>query len=69
MIESLPSITVPTLILVGSRDTAFLGAASYLAAKIPGATQIVIEGAGHLSNVDEPAEFNKQLLAFLSRLG
>ena len=68
VIESLPSITVPTLVLVGSRDTPFLGAASYLAAKIPAAKHVLIDGAGHLSNLDAPAEFNAAILAFLAGL-
>jgi pimeloyl-ACP methyl ester carboxylesterase len=68
VIESLPSIAVPTLVLVGSRDTAFLGAASYLTAKITGAAQVIIEDAGHMSNIDAPAEFNKQVLSFLSSI-
>ena len=69
VIESLPAIAVPTLVLVGSRDQPFLGAANYLAAKIPGAVQVVIEGAGHVSNVDEPAQFNQQVASFLARVG
>jgi pimeloyl-ACP methyl ester carboxylesterase len=68
VIESLPAITVPTLVLVGSRDTPFLGAASYLAAKIPGAKHVLIDGAGHLSNLDAPGEFNREVLAFLAGL-
>lgn len=69
VIESLPSIAVPTLVVVGSRDKPFLGAASYMATKIPGARQVVINDAGHVSNVDAPAEFNAAVLEFLGSLG
>jgi pimeloyl-ACP methyl ester carboxylesterase len=68
VIESLPSITVPALVVVGSRDTAFLGAADYMAAKIPGARKVLIDDAGHVSNRDAPAEFNQAVLAFLDGL-
>jgi pimeloyl-ACP methyl ester carboxylesterase len=66
---SLPSITVPTLVLVGARDKPFLGAADYMAAKIPGATRAVIPDAGHASNIDQPELFNEQVLAFLQQPG
>jgi pimeloyl-ACP methyl ester carboxylesterase len=67
VMASLPSITVPTLVLVGARDQPFLGAAEYMAAKIPGATLAVIPGAGHASNIDQPELFNEQVLAFLQQ--
>jgi pimeloyl-ACP methyl ester carboxylesterase len=62
---SLPSIAVPTLVVVGSEDTAFLAAADVMVAKIPGATKAVIEGAGHASNVDQPEAFNRAVNEFL----
>ena len=37
VIESLPDIKVPSLIVVGADDTPFLAASDYMAAKIPGA--------------------------------
>src|SRR4030095_15363890 len=57
--DSLPTIAVPTLVLVGAEDRHFLGAADYMAAKIPGARKIVIPGAGHAANLDQPAAFNR----------
>lgn len=36
IIESLDSISVPTLVLVGEKDQPFLGATDYMAKKIPG---------------------------------
>lgn len=69
VIGSLPSITVPALVLVGARDQPFLAAAEYMAAKIPGATYAVIPDAGHASNIDQPDAFNREVLAFLQRPG
>jgi len=68
VIESLPSVDVPVLVLVGADDGPFLGAAKYAAAKIPGAEHVVIPDAGHASNVDQPELFNRYVLAFLGRL-
>lgn len=68
VIESLPSVDVPTLVLVGGGDTAFLGAANYLAAKVRGATLVTIPDAGHVANRDQPAAFNEAVTAFLAGL-
>jgi pimeloyl-ACP methyl ester carboxylesterase len=68
VIDSLPSIVVPTLVVVGARDTAFLAPADYMAGKIPGAVRVVLDGAGHASNVDRPEAFNQAVLEFLEGL-
>jgi pimeloyl-ACP methyl ester carboxylesterase len=63
--EDLPSIAVPTLILVGDQDLPFVDGTAYMEAKIPGAQRVVVEGATHGVNVDEPAIVNDALAAFL----
>lgn len=68
LIRSLPTIAVPTLVVVGGEDTNFLAATDYMAAKIPNATKVVIEGAGHAANLDKPEAFNHAVEAFLARL-
>ncbi|MCC6418913.1 MAG: alpha/beta fold hydrolase [Gemmataceae bacterium] len=68
VIESLEKIAVPTLVLVGENDTPFIGAAEYMAAKIPGARKVVIPGAGHAANIDQPAAFNAAVEEFLASL-
>lgn len=68
LIESLPQIAVPTLVLVGSEDKNFLAAADYMAAKIRGAQKAVIPGAGHAANLDQPSAFNAAVDAFLGSL-
>ena len=68
VINSLPTIAVPALVVVGANDTPFLAASDYMAAKIPGARKVVIEGAGHAANIDQPAAFNAAVVEFLAGL-
>jgi pimeloyl-ACP methyl ester carboxylesterase len=68
VIQSLDSIKVPTLVLVGSNDTNFLAATDYMAAKIKGSTKVVIPDAGHAANLHQPARFNQAVEAFLAKL-
>ncbi|MGZ5876393.1 MAG: alpha/beta fold hydrolase [Bradyrhizobium sp.] len=65
VIESLPDIKVPSLVVVGADDTPFLAASDYMAAKIPGAKKVVIPGAGHAVNIDQPRAFVDAVLPFL----
>jgi pimeloyl-ACP methyl ester carboxylesterase len=69
VIDGLPWITVPALIVVGEHDAHFLAAADYMTAKLPTARKAVIPGAGHAANVDRPEQVNAELLAFLDKLG
>ena len=69
VISSLPSIAVPSLVVVGANDTPFLAASDYMAGKIPGARKAVIENAGHAANIDQPAAFNAAVLGFLRQTG
>ena len=69
VIDALPGITVPALVLVGARDKDSLGAAEYLAAKLPRAGHAVIPEAGHVCNADQPDLFSQQVLAFLDQPG
>lgn len=68
IIDSLPDIRVPTLVIVGDQDTPFLAPSEYMAKKIPGARLEVIAGAGHSSNLDQPETFNRVVRAFLDSL-
>jgi 3-oxoadipate enol-lactonase len=52
--------------VVGGEDTLTPPATSReLARRIPGARMTVIEGAGHLSNIEQPEAFNRAVLGFL----
>jgi pimeloyl-ACP methyl ester carboxylesterase len=68
LIDSLPGITAPTLVLVGAEDKNFLGAADYMTGKIPSARKMVIQAAGHAANLDQPEAFNRALGDFLEGL-
>jgi pimeloyl-ACP methyl ester carboxylesterase len=68
VIESLPDIRVPSLVMVGADDTPFLAASDYMAAKIPGAQKVVIPAAGHAVNIDQPQAFIEAVLPFLENL-
>lgn len=68
VIETLPLITVPSLVVVGADDTPFLAASDYMAAKIPGAQKVVIPAAGHAVNIDQPQAFIDAVTPFLAAL-
>jgi pimeloyl-ACP methyl ester carboxylesterase len=68
VIDGLPGIAAPTLVVVGEDDAPFLGAADYMAAKIPGARKVVIPAAGHAPNVSQPELFNAEVTRFLAEL-
>jgi pimeloyl-ACP methyl ester carboxylesterase len=68
VMEVLPEIRVPALVVVGADDTPFLAASDYMAAKIPGARKAVIPAAGHAVNIDQPQAFIEAVLPFLDAL-
>jgi pimeloyl-ACP methyl ester carboxylesterase len=68
VMQSLPTIKVPALIVVGADDTPFLAASDYMAAKIPGAKKVIIPAAGHAVNIDQPQAFLEAVLPFLDSL-
>ena len=64
----LPTIDVPTLVIVGTEDKVLPPSESRaLAASIRGAELTLIEHAGHLSNIEEPEQFNALVGEFLDR--
>jgi len=69
VINSLPDVDKPTLVVVGANDTPFLAATDYMVAKIPGSQKVVVPNAGHSSNIDNPDDFNTALGSFLDQLG
>jgi pimeloyl-ACP methyl ester carboxylesterase len=64
VIDSLSAIRVPALVLWGEADEAFVKPGEYMAAKIPGARRVVIPGAGHAANLDQPDAFNAAVAEF-----
>ncbi|TKA66011.1 hypothetical protein B0A55_09276 [Friedmanniomyces simplex] len=69
VIESLPRIKVPALVVVGGDDKPFLAASEYMAKRIPGARKVVVPKAGHAVNLDQPLLFNDAVRTFLGSLG
>ncbi len=64
--NSLHKIEVPVLILVGNEDTVTPpAAAKFMHSKIIGSTLHTLEKSAHLSNIDNPVDFNKHLNDFL----
>jgi 3-oxoadipate enol-lactonase len=59
---------VPTLLLNGACDTARRRAmGEELKRTLPGAERALIADAGHLPNLDQPAEYNRCVLSFIER--
>ena len=65
----LASMAMPVHLVAGREDELTpVALHEQMQARMPGATLTVIEGAGHLSNVEQPEAFTHALSAFLSRL-
>jgi pimeloyl-ACP methyl ester carboxylesterase len=61
-LDMLAHVTVPTLVVVGSEDTFTpVNEARLMYQRIPDATLAVIQGAGHMPNLERPTEFNGAL--------
>jgi pimeloyl-ACP methyl ester carboxylesterase len=60
-------IAVPTLLVNGTRETAFQPLRDLAAREIPGVEIVDVEG-GHSINLDQPEAFNAAVLAFIARL-
>ncbi len=65
----LSAIAVPTLVIVGEQDQLSPpSVAEEMAGAIRGARVVVIPDAGHLSNMENPAAFNRAMVDFLDQL-
>lgn len=66
----LPGIQVPTLVICGEEDTLTpVEEARGMAESIPQGRLVVIESAGHLSNLEAPDAFNDALANYLDWVG
>jgi pimeloyl-ACP methyl ester carboxylesterase len=66
--DMLSALSLPTLILWGSRDRVVpLEHGAHMAQHIPGARLAIIRGAGHMPFYEKPNECNKIVLSFLRR--
>ena len=68
--STLNNITIPTLIICGREDVVTpLVQSELMHAAIRGSKLQVIDRAGHVSNLEQPLEFNSLLLRFLTDIG
>jgi 3-oxoadipate enol-lactonase len=64
----LKSLSVPALVCAGDRDSySTAEITAELAGCLPGPEVVVMDGVGHLPNLERPDAFNEDLLRFLSR--
>jgi pimeloyl-ACP methyl ester carboxylesterase len=64
--DMLAGVDVPTLLLYGDRDVrAPLNVATALHSAIPASSLVVMPGVGHVSSVEAPEVFNREVRAFL----
>jgi len=68
IMEELPGIACPALVIVGSEDKAFLRAADVMEAKLGNASAVVLPDQGHVANLEDPEGFNARVGAFLASL-
>jgi 3-oxoadipate enol-lactonase len=67
--KALGDITVPTLVLSGSKDkNAPAPMMAKMATYIPSSTYVELQGAGHLVNLERPKAFNATLDQFLKTI-
>jgi 3-oxoadipate enol-lactonase len=67
--DLLSKIDVPALVIVGSEDAVTPPSdAEAMRELIEGSRLVVVEGAGHVSNVERPEEFDRALVEFLEGL-
>ncbi|MFT4116072.1 alpha/beta fold hydrolase [Bradyrhizobium sp.] len=66
--EQFSRMTVPVLLAVGDEDTHCLETNLMLKATIPGAGLWIAPNTGHAINLEEPADFNREVDGFLSQV-
>jgi pimeloyl-ACP methyl ester carboxylesterase len=69
VIDELSEIDKPALVIVGEKDEPYLRASEVMEKRMPQARRVMIPGAGHVVNLDEPQAFDRAVLGFLEGLG
>lgn len=67
-LKNLQTITVPTSLIIGSRDDALLEPMRQISKVLSHCEYREINGAGHLPQIDRPADFHHELLKHLERV-
>jgi pimeloyl-ACP methyl ester carboxylesterase len=65
-LELLEQLTMPALVVAGDEDVpGFLAMSDVLARRLPAAERVLVPGAGHMVNMEQPARVNELLVRFL----
>ena len=65
--SAVATVKRPVLFMVGEKDGATPAAMRKLHEKLTGSRFVELQGAGHISNMDRPAEFTRAIRDFLGR--
>jgi len=68
ILDRLPAIRVPTLVICGENDDPFVGPSRRIHERVPGSELAMIPGAGHTPQMERTEAFNRVLTEFLSRV-
>ena len=63
--SAVATVTRPVLFIAGSKDGVTPAAMKDMSTRLQGSRYVELEGAGHISNLDRPAEFTKTVREFL----
>ena len=63
--DILPTINVPTTVLVGQQDKEFFKSTKYIADRIPNATFVIIKDCGHMLLQEQPEDCTSIILDWL----
>jgi pimeloyl-ACP methyl ester carboxylesterase len=66
-LADLAHILSPTLIVAGERDLILRGHTDAMAHAIPGAKEIIVQGASHIGPLEKPDQYNAMARSFLDK--
>jgi pimeloyl-ACP methyl ester carboxylesterase len=69
VMDQVAPVNLPVLVLSAVHDTLTpVKYADWMAANIDGARHVTLDGAGHMSPIEQPEAFNQAILRFLESL-
>ena len=69
LLESLPMLDIPFLIMTGENDyQTFIDASDTLAEAISNSKRVIINNSGHLCTMEKPEQVNLEILSFLEKV-
>ncbi len=69
LLDELPSLDVPTLLIAGVEDKKFVAVNRQMAQSIPDVQEVIFPGAGHAVQLEKPREFARAVLEFWQTRG